>query len=115
MSPAPSEDIPETDDVAAAYFRDRERKVESALPADVFTDGQIASVFALVRKAFSLDRMSRDLPVILYTFCAIGALLVAVPVFLGGVSVLGNAYLLLIQLISFASGIGITAVLAKQK
>lgn len=108
-------DIPETDDVAAAYFRDRERKVESALPADVFTDGQIASVFALVRKAFSLDRMSRDLPVILYTFCAIGALLVAVPVFLGGVSVLGNAYLLLIQLISFASGIGITAVLAKQK
>lgn len=108
-------DIPETDDIAAAYFRDRESKVEAALPADVFTDGQIASVFALVRKAFSLDRMSRNLPVIVYALCALGALLVAVPVFLGGVSLIGNFYLLLIQLLSFALGIGITAVLAKQK
>lgn len=108
-------DILETDDMTAAYFRDRESKVESALPADVFTDGQISSLFALMRKAFVLVSISRDLPVILYALCAIGALLVAVPVFLGGVSLIGNVYLLLIQVISFALGIGITAVFARQK
>lgn len=92
----------ETDDAEAAYFTDKSSRTESALPADVFTDGSITALSALVRNAFTLRKTINILPFIVYILSAICAILIIAPAFLGSVSVLGNAYLIIMRVISFA-------------
>ncbi len=92
----------ETDDAEAAYFTDKSSRTESALPADVFTDGSITALSGLVRNAFTLSKTINILPFIVYILSAVCAILIIAPAFLGSVAVLGNAYLIIMRVISFA-------------
>lgn len=92
----------ETGDAEGAYFLDKEKKTETALPADVFTDGKMSSISTLVRKAFLLTRGINILPFAVYILSAVSALLIIFPLFLGAESIIGSLYILIIRILSFA-------------
>lgn len=105
----------ETENAQAAYFSDKEKRTESALPADAFTDGSIKAVSTLIRSAFTLNKKTELLPFVLYMMSAICAILIAVPVFLGSAAVISNVYIILLRTVSFFISIGVIRFLTKQK
>lgn len=100
--------------IEGAYFRDTTSKIQNAVPADVFTDGKITSVAKLMRRAFALTAIRDFLPLLIYALSAVGAVVIAVPIFSGNIQIINNWYLLLIKLIGFATGVLIPSVYAKQ-
>lgn len=105
----------ETESAQAAYFSDKEKKTETALPADVFTDGSITAVSNLIRSAFTLKKAIELLPFVIYIMSAVCALLIAAPVFLSSASAISNIYVILLRVISFAGSIIAIKLLSKQK
>lgn len=105
----------ETENAEAAYFSDKEKRTESALPADVFTDGSITALSSLIRSAFTLNKTINILPFVIYMLSAICALLIAAPVFLGSAASISNVYVVLLRIISFAVSIFAIKLLSKQK
>lgn len=105
----------ETESAESAYFSDKEKKTETALPADVFTDGSITAVSNLIRSAFTLNRTIEILPFVIYAMSAICALLIAAPVFLSSAAAINNIYIILLRVISFAGSIIAIKFLSKQK
>lgn len=98
----PEDSVIETDDAEASYFTDKSSRTESALPADVFTDGSITALSGLVRNAFSLNKIINILPFVIYILSAICAILIIAPAFLGSVAAIGNAYIIIMRVASFA-------------
>ena len=98
-----------------AYFKDKNSKTETSLPAQVFTDGKTESVFALFKKAFFLSKTANILPVIVFALLVINALAVAIPVILGSIVTLSNVYVVIMKLISVAAGIGVPILIYKEK
>lgn len=86
----------------AAYLRDKESKTASAMPADVFSDGRLTSLSALIRSAFALKKIIDMLPLAVYAFSAMSALLITAPILLGSSFSISNIYIILIR----AAGIG---------
>ena len=105
----------ETESAESAYFSDKEKKTETALPADVFTDGSITAVSNLIRNAFTLNRTIELLPFVIYAMSAVCALLIAAPVFLSSAAAINNIYIILLRIISFAGSIIAIKLLSKQK
>ena len=98
-----SEDsVIETDDAEAAYFMDKSSRTETALPAEVFTDGSITALSGLVRNAFTLNKIINILPFVIYILSAICAILIIAPAFLGSVAAIGNAYIIIMRVTAFA-------------
>ena len=95
----------ETENAEGAYFSDKEKKTEPALPADVFTDGSITALSNLIRSAFSLTKTINILPFIIYIMSAVCSLFVATSVFLGSAASIGNFYIIILRIISFAVSI----------
>lgn len=83
----------------SAYFRDKSMKTESVLDADVFTDGKLSSISALLKAAFRLSQASSLLPAIIFICILAGALAVAVPALLNNVALTGNLYIIIIRII----------------
>lgn len=86
----------------ALYFRDKSAKTESSLPADVFTDGKISSLFALLKSAGRLEKIAGILPPIFFALSLAGALAVAIPIILSGNATTGNLYIILLRIICTA-------------
>lgn len=105
----------ETENAEAAYFADKEKRTESALPADVFTDGSITALSNLIRNAFTLNKIINILPFVIYMTSAVCALLIAAPVFLSSAASIGNVYIVLLRIISFAGSVIAIKFLSKQK
>lgn len=105
----------ETDDAEAAYFMDKSSRTESALPADVFTDGSMVALSGLIRNAFTLGKAINILPFIIYILSAICAVLIIAPVFLGSVASVGNAYIIIMRVVSFAISVIALKIISKQK
>lgn len=105
----------ETENAEAAYFSDKEKRTETALPADVFTDGSITALSYLIRNAFTLTKIINILPFVIYIMSAVCALLIAAPVFLGSAASIGNVYIVILRIISFAVSIISLKILYKQK
>ena len=105
----------ETENAQAAYFADKEKRTESALPADTFTDGSIKAISTLIRSAFNLNKKTELLPFVIYMMSAICAILIAVPVFLGSAAAISNLYIVLLRIASFFISIGVIKFLTKQK
>ena len=105
----------ETESAEAAYFADKEKKTEIALPADVFTDGSITAVSNLIRNAFTLKKTIEILPFVIYAMSAVCALLIAAPVFLSSAAAINNIYIILLRIISFAGSVIAIKLLSKQK
>ncbi len=105
----------ETESAEAAYFSDKEKKTETALPADVFTDGSITAVSNLIRSAFTLNKTIEILPFVIYAMSAICALLIAIPLFLRSASSINSIYIILLRVVSFAGSIIAIKFLSKQK
>lgn len=81
----------------SAYLRDKASKTASAMPVDVFTDGRLTSLSALIRSAFSLKKLIETLPLMVYAFSAISALLISVPMLTGSAFIVSNIYIILIR------------------
>lgn len=109
----PSETVFATGSAEASYFTDKNLKTEPALPADAFSDGNIDSVAYLFRKAFRLNKAIYTLPFVNYMMSALCALLIICPLFLGGATILGNLYILILKTVSFAVSIISMLILAK--
>lgn len=109
------ETIFETSDAEALYFMDKEKKTETALPADVFTDGSMVALSKLIRNGFYLKKAINTLPLIIYTLSAISVLLIAIPIFLGAASTISSIYIAIIRLASFVITITALKFLSKQK
>ncbi|MBR5233439.1 MAG: hypothetical protein IKW03_04445 [Clostridia bacterium] len=86
----------------AAYLLATENRTESLIPADVFSDGNINTVSALVRNAFRLRSYIDLLPLVVYAFSVISALIVAAPVLLGGIMSISNIYIIIIRIVGIA-------------
>ncbi len=97
-----SDKIAQLGTAEASYFRDKDAKTDSALPADVFTNGSLSSLFMLLRRSRSLNRIINNLPAVIYVLSAVSALLVAVPAVSGDISVIGSAYIFVIKVMCFA-------------
>lgn len=104
----------ETGDAEGSYFLDKEKKTETALPADVFTDGKISSISTLVRSAFSLTKSINLLPFAVYILSAISALLIICGLFLGSAEAIGNLYVLILRIASFLISFFAVKIIAKQ-
>ncbi len=86
-----------------AYLRDKECKTASALPVDVFTDGRLTSLSVLIRSAFSLRKLIESLPLAVYAFSAISALLVSAPMLTGSAFIVSNLYIILIRAVGIVA------------
>ncbi len=111
----PEDSVFETGSAEASYFTDKNIKTETALPADVFTDGSIGSVAYLFRKAFRLNKAIYTLPFVNYIMSALCALLIICPLFLGSAAMIGNLYIIILKAVSFAAAIVSLLLLSKQK
>lgn len=89
-------------DTESAYFRDKAMKTESVLNADIFTDGKLSSIFALMKSSFRLSQASALLPTMMFIFIIAGALAVAVPALLSNIYLTGNLYIIIIRIICTA-------------
>ena len=98
----------------AAYLRAIESKTESLIPADVFTDGNLNTLSALVRNAFRLRSYIDLLPLVVYAFSVVSALLIAAPVLLGSIMSISNLYILLIRIVGIAVFIAIGTIKKKK-
>lgn len=86
--------------IEAAYFRETEAKPQTSVPADVFTNGKITSQMKLIRSAFSLASVRDFLPLMIYAACAVGLILLVIPVFADKIHSIGNIYILIIRAVS---------------
>ncbi len=109
------ESVIKIEETETAYFKDKASKMESSLPAEVFTDGKIASLELLLKNAFTLEKSANTLPVIMFMLSVFSALAVAVPALLGNIGVVGNVYIVILRLISLLLGIGVPILLFKEK
>lgn len=98
-----------------AYFKAKKSKTETALPAEIFTDGKTASLFAMFKNAFYLASSANALPMIIFAVSVVSLAAVAVPVMLGSIQMLNNAYIVLVKLISSAIGIAVPMIIYKEK
>lgn len=98
----------------AAYLRTIGNKTESSIPADVFTDGNINTVSALVRNAFRLKSYIDLLPLVVYAFSVVSALIIAAPVLLGSIMSISNLYVMLIRIVGIAVFIAIGTIKNKK-
>ncbi len=98
----------------SAYLRAIESRTESLIPADVFTDGNINTVSALIRNAFKLKSYIDLLPLVVYAFSVVSALIIAVPVLLGSIMSISNLYIILIRIIGIAVFIAIGTIKNKK-
>lgn len=104
-----------TGSAEASYFTDKATRTQSALPADVFSDGTVNSVANLFRKAFKISKAIYILPFVSYIMSALCAFLIICPLFLGSASLLGNFYIIILKAVSFAASIVSLLLLSKQK
>ncbi len=98
----------------AAYLRAIENKTESLIPADVFTDGSMNTLSALIRNAFRLRSYIDLLPLVVYAFSVVSALLIAAPVLLGSIMSISNLYILIIRIVGIAVFIAIGTIKKKK-
>lgn len=98
-----------------AYFKDKNSKTESSLPAQVFTDGNPTSVFAVFKNAFFLSKVTNVLPLVVFALLVINALLITIPVILGNILALNNVYVMVMKAISVLIGIGVPMFIFKEK
>ncbi len=108
-------DIFELDESESAYMKATSLKTETALPADVFTNGKLSSLSSLIRYGFALNSFIETLPFMIYAFIAINAIAIAAPFLLGNVFAVSNIYILLIRIVGFAIGIAAFVIKSKQR
>ena len=95
--------ITAAEDTECAYLRDKESKTASAMPVDAFTDGKLTSLSVLIRSAFSLRKLIEMLPLAVYAFSAISALLVSAPMLTGSAFMVSNIYIILIRAVGIVA------------
>ena len=109
-----SKNIFETTDAETLYFLDKEKRTETAMPADVFTDGSIGALSKLMRSSFCLNKIFNTLPMVVYTLSAISILLITLTVFLGSALTISNLFIIVLRIVSFAITIASLKFLSKQ-
>ncbi len=111
----PENSVFATGSAEASYFIDKATRTQSALPADIFSDGTVNSVANLFRKAFKISKAIYILPFVSYIMSALCAFLIICPLFLGSAGILGNLYIITLKAVSFAASIITLLLLSKQK
>ncbi len=103
------------DDAQSAYFKDKESKTESSVPCDVFTNGKLSALFALMKSAVTLKKVSFVLSTVAFALSAIAALAVAITVLISDISNINNAYIIILNIICTLSAIVFPAAAAKKE
>lgn len=111
----PENSVSDTGSAEAAYFMDKENRTQSALAADVFTDGSVNSVANLFRKAFKISRAIYILPFVSYIMSALCVFLIICPLFLGSAAIIGNLYVIILKAAAFAASVISLLLMSKQK
>ncbi len=103
------------DEFQSSYFTEKSDKVESSLPADVFTDGKLTSISKLMTSSAHVAKSLDTLPLVVYAFSFIGALCIAIPALSGSVYIIGNLFVFIIKAICSILCILIPSVLPERK
>ena len=111
----PENCVADTGSAEAAYFMDKDTRTQTALPADVFTDGSVNSVANLFRKAFKISRAIYILPFVSYIMSALCVFLIICPLFLGSAAIIGNFYVIILKAAAFAVSVVSLLLMSKQK
>lgn len=93
------------DNAESAYLNDKIDTVDTALEADVFTDGSIAAISKLFEDAQYITNSNSSMTFALSIMSLLCVLLVIVSIFIGNGP--GNIFLLFIKLLSILAGIGV--------
>ncbi len=110
----PSDAICASDESEGAYLQDKAAKTQPALPADVFTDGSLTALSAVIRSAFKLNTYIEILPYIMYAVSALNVILIAAPMLLGNAFTVSNIYILLIRAAGFAAAFVAHIIISKR-
>lgn len=105
----------EMNDAQSSYFRDKQKKTETSVSAEPFTDGNLSSAFTLFKSAYALTGIKNFLPMLIYALSAVSAVITALLIFSGCIGAVNNLYIIIFKIICFAASVIAAAIYSKKE